>query len=57
MKIHIIILIFFIISCFASIIAWLNTHTILKELSEIKRQLGIKEYSKPSIFDNDLDKD
>ncbi len=37
--------------------AWLNTRMILKDLAVIKIKLGIKEERKPSVFDNDLDKD
>ena len=41
----------------ASIAAWINTEKILRELSEIKSKLGIKEEMNNSIFDNDLDRD
>jgi hypothetical protein len=41
----------------AAIGAWLNTRIILKELSGIKANLGIKEERAPSVFDNDLDKE
>jgi hypothetical protein len=45
-----------IIGVFASIAAWLNTQIIMKDLAAIKEKLGIKEEKKPSMFDDDLDK-
>ncbi|WP_176167325.1 hypothetical protein [Mesobacillus jeotgali] len=41
----------------AAIGAWLNTRIILKELAEIKAHIGIKAERRPSVFDNDLDKE
>lgn len=46
-----------VIALFASIAAWLNTQLIIKDLAAIKEHLGIKDYKKPSVFDDDLDKD
>lgn len=46
-----------ILAVFASIAAWLNTQIIIKDLAAIKEKLGIKDSSKPSMFDDDLDKD
>lgn len=57
MGINIILLVILVLAIIGSIAGWLNTRTILKELAEIKRELGIKDVRKPSIFDNDLDKD
>ncbi|MFE8700086.1 hypothetical protein ACFYKX_05545 [Cytobacillus sp. FJAT-54145] len=45
------------VAIFASIAAWLNSQTILRELAEIKDHLGIKEERKKSFLDRDLDKD
>jgi hypothetical protein len=41
----------------AAIGAWLNTRIIINDLAKIKAHLGIKEERKPSVFDNDLDKE
>ncbi|WP_162595852.1 hypothetical protein [Bacillus sp. CGMCC 1.16541] len=46
-----------IIITLSSVAAWLNTQLIVRELSQIKTHLGIKEETKPSFFDNDLDRD
>ena len=45
------ILVFFIFA------TWLNTQTIVKDLSAIKTKLGMQDEKKPSIFDKDLDND
>ena len=45
------------LSIFASIAAWINTRTILRELSEMKNFLNIKDVRKPSYLDKDLDDD
>ncbi|MDX8364572.1 hypothetical protein [Cytobacillus sp. IB215665] len=45
-----------IIAVVASIAAWKNTETILRDLSEIKKYLNISE-EKNSYFDSDLDKE
>jgi hypothetical protein len=52
------ILIIFVLALaiFASIAAWLNTRTILRDLSKIKAELGGKE-EKTFFLDNDLDSD
>lgn len=42
---------------FASIASWFNTQTILRDLSEIMKELGIKEEKNPSFLDRDLDHD
>jgi hypothetical protein len=42
---------------FASIAAWVNTQTILRDLTEIKERLGIKEEKNQSFLDKDLDND
>ncbi|MBE4907572.1 hypothetical protein IMZ08_05775 [Bacillus luteolus] len=55
--IQIILLVIIVLAIIGSILGWLNTRAILKELQDIKRELGIKDVRKPSIFDNDLDKD
>ncbi|WP_112180392.1 hypothetical protein [Paraliobacillus zengyii] len=41
--INIIIIIAMILAIIGSIKAWINTNTILEDLSEIKKELGIKE--------------
>jgi len=46
-----------IVAVFASIAAWLNTQIILRDLAEIKEQLGMKDVKRPSFLDDDLDKD
>ncbi|WP_166669473.1 hypothetical protein [Paenisporosarcina antarctica] len=46
-----------VLAIFSSIAAWLNTQIILKELSEIKAKLEIKEDKKPSFLDTDFDND
>ncbi|WNF24696.1 hypothetical protein [Mesobacillus jeotgali] len=46
-----------VIAILATIGAWLNSRIILKDLAIIKTHLGIKDERKPSVFDNDLDKD
>nr|WP_259547074.1 hypothetical protein [Heyndrickxia oleronia] len=46
-----------IVAVLASIAAWLNTQIIVRELAEIKENLGIKEHKKPSFLDRDLDND
>ncbi|WP_017379031.1 hypothetical protein [Paenisporosarcina sp. TG-14] len=46
-----------VLAIFSSIAAWLNTQIILKELSEIKAKLEIKEDKKPSFLDKDYDND
>ena len=55
--VNIIVTIAIIFAVFASIAAWSNTQIILKELSEIKSKLGIKEERKTSFLDRDLDND
>lgn len=45
-----------ILSSLASIAVLINTQTILRDLSEIKKKLDIKEKN-PSFFDHDLDID
>lgn len=57
MELIIILVIILVLAIIGSIAGWLNTRTILKELADIKRELGVKDVRKPSIFDNDLDKD
>lgn len=54
---NVVIILILALAVFASIAAWINTHTILKDLSEIKDQLGIQEKWKPSFLDKDLDND
>ncbi|WP_117170262.1 hypothetical protein [Paraliobacillus sediminis] len=52
--IDIIIIIAMILAIIGSIAAWINTNTILKDVSEIKKELGIKEYKiKHFIHDDD----
>jgi len=55
--INIIIAIVLVIGALAAILSWLNTQIIIRDLGEIKNNLGIKEHSKPSFLDKDLDKD
>ncbi len=57
MGLNIILLVVLVLAIIGSIAGWLNTRTILKELADIKRELRIKDVRKPSVFDNDLDKD
>lgn len=57
MVVSISIAVILIVAVVASIAAWFNTQIILKDLAAIKQQLGIKEERKPSVFDDDLDKD
>jgi hypothetical protein len=45
-----------IMAVFASIAAWFNTQIIMKDLAAIKEKLGIQDERKPSMFDDDLDK-
>ncbi|WNS79227.1 hypothetical protein RRU94_16865 [Domibacillus sp. DTU_2020_1001157_1_SI_ALB_TIR_016] len=54
-NINLIITIVLILGAFASIVACINTLTILKDLAEIKEKLDIKEEKKPSFLDKDLD--
>lgn len=56
MVVNIIISLVLIVAVFASIAAWLNTQIILRDLTAIKEQLGIKDVRKPSFLDDDLDK-
>jgi hypothetical protein len=51
------ILILLALAIFASIAAWVNTQTILRDLTEIKERLGIKEEKNQSFLDKDLDND
>ena len=55
--VHIIVTIVLVLGALAAIASWLNTQAILRDLSEIKGKLGIKESKKPSFLDKDLDKD
>ncbi|CAH0173237.1 hypothetical protein SRABI96_01247 [Peribacillus sp. Bi96] len=55
--VNVLIIIVLVLAIFASIAAWLNTQTIIRDLSEIKAKLGIKEEKKPSFLDKDLDND
>lgn len=55
--VNVLITIGLVLAIFSSIAAWLNTQIILKELSEIKAKLEIKEDKKPSILDKDFDND
>ncbi|WP_153239327.1 hypothetical protein [Fictibacillus phosphorivorans] len=55
--VNILVILLLAFSMVASIAALLNTQTILRELSDIKRKLGIKEVSKTSFLDKDLDND
>jgi len=50
-------LIVLFLTLLAAIAAWLNTQTILRDLSEIKAKLGIKEEKRSSFFNKDLDND
>lgn len=50
-------LIVLFLTLLAAIAAWLNTQTILRDLSEIKAKLGIKEEKQSSFFNKDLDND
>jgi len=52
-----ILLIVILLAIFASIAGWLNTRTILKELTEIKKSMGIKDKNTNSFLDDDLDRD
>jgi hypothetical protein len=45
------------IAALTGIGAWINTRIIMKDLAAIKARLGINDERKPSVFDNDLDKD
>lgn len=45
------------IAALTAIGAWINTRIIMKDLIVIKARLGINNERKPSVFDNDLDKD
>jgi hypothetical protein len=45
------------IAALTAIGAWINTRIIMKDLAVIKARLGINDERKPSVFDNDLDKD
>jgi hypothetical protein len=55
--VNIIISVALIVAVFASVAAWLNTQIILKDLAVIKKQLGIEDVRKTSVFDDDLDMD
>ncbi|QOR68129.1 hypothetical protein IM538_08475 [Cytobacillus suaedae] len=57
MGLNIILLVILVLAIIGSILGWLNTRTILKEIADIKKELGMKNIRKPSVFDNDLDKD
>jgi len=50
-------LIVLFLTLLAAIAGWLNTQTILRDLSEIKAKLGIKEEKQSSFFNKDLDND
>ena len=52
---NIIITIILVLGALAAIASLFNTQIILKDLSEIKRNLGMKEDRKPSFLDKDLD--
>ncbi|MBB2479293.1 MULTISPECIES: hypothetical protein [Heyndrickxia] len=53
----VILLIVAVLAAIASIVACINTQAIVRDLSEIKEKLGIKEIKKPSFLDKDLDND
>jgi hypothetical protein len=55
--VNILILIALTLIIFTSIAAWVNTQTILRDLTEIKERLGIKEKNSQSFLDKDLDND
>jgi hypothetical protein len=55
--VNILILLALALIIFASIAAWVNTQTILRDLTEIKERLGIKEEKNKSFLDKDLDND
>ncbi|MCP1122694.1 hypothetical protein NKR74_04950 [Bacillus sp. 3103sda1] len=57
MLVNVLITFVLVLAVFASIAAWLNTQTILRDLTEIKTKLGIKEEKKPPFLDKDLDND
>ncbi|WP_157256183.1 hypothetical protein [Bacillus timonensis] len=57
MVVNVLILLVLVLAIFASIAAWINTQTIIRDLTEIKAKLGIKEDKKPSFLDKDLDND
>lgn len=57
MGLNTILLIVILLAIFASIAGWLNTRTILKELTEIKKSMGIKDKNTNSFLDDDLDRD
>lgn len=40
-----------------SFAAWFNTQVIIRELTDVKKQLHIKEEKKPSFLDHDLDQE
>lgn len=53
----IILLILFALAVFGSIVTWMNTQLIIRDIAEIKKKLGIEEIKKPSFLDKDLDND
>jgi hypothetical protein len=57
LAVNILILLALALIIFASIAAWVNTQTILRDLTEIKERLGIKEEKNKSFLDKDLDND
>jgi hypothetical protein len=57
LAVNILILLALALIIFASIAAWVNTQTILRDLTEIKERLGIKEEKNQSFLDKDLDND
>ncbi|MGM8364770.1 hypothetical protein ACLIBG_04710 [Virgibacillus sp. W0181] len=51
----VLIIIGFVILFIAVIGSWMNTLTILKDLNEIKKEIGIKERKQKPFIINDLD--
>ncbi|MBD8067849.1 hypothetical protein [Bacillus sp. PS06] len=45
------------LAVFFSFVAWLNTQTIIRDLTEIKAKLGIVEGEKSTFLDRDIDND
>jgi HAMP domain-containing protein len=46
-----------ILAVLFSFAAWFNTQVIIRELTDIKRQLHLKEEKKSSFLDQDLDQE
>lgn len=55
--INIIITIVLVLGALAAIASWANTQIMIRDLSEIKEKLDIKEDTKPSFLAKDLDED